>query len=468
MQRLMALIAIWTAKFVFWLVHLSGKGKGSSLPGMIALKIFPGILNWFGGRLPGHVVMITGTNGKTTTSNMLTQVISSRGYSVLSNYEGANLITGVTSVFIRNANLWGHIYGEYIVLEVDEASFPRVSTMIAPDLVIVTNFFQDQLDRYGELETTARMVAGALSQLNKTTIVLNADDPLVVQLGWKSGLKTFYYGLEYSQDLPVAGAGVRDAKYCPLCQAPLNYSRYVYSQLGKFNCSACGFKRPAPDLYLYGVTQKDGLFDGMVAFQDQTYLLSVPAGGVYNLYNAIAALSGAVCLDIEPGPAARVLSQYIPPVGRMDRFEYEDKSILLNLVKNPTGFNQVLTTIISRDGVQDLLIAINDRAADGRDVSWLWDVDFEIMEGLQDKFCSFVCTGQRAEEAAVRLKYAGVPLAKIKVFKNIEQAVDHVLFGNGEAGSMLATYTALWLVESNLLKKAKRVKSHVENMPSVS
>lgn len=469
MRRFMVLVALWAAKAAWWSIRLLGKGKGSSLPGMIALKIFPGILEWFACQPLNGVIMVTGTNGKTTTSNMLAQIMGSEGYSVIANLEGANLITGVTTAFIRNSNLWGKINCEYAVLEVDEASFPVVSSQVLPNVVIVTNFFRDQLDRYGELDTTVKMVAKALTKMSGTKLVLNADDPLVAQFKNSSGLETIYYGLDPAGGGVLSvGADARESKFCPLCGSLLHYSAYNYSQLGDFTCSGCSFHRPVPDIRAFQVTENGDFFRGMVSCRDNVYELSIPARGVYNFYNALAALSGAVCLGIEPALAAGVLRRYLPATGRMDRFEYEGKPLVLNLVKNPTGFNQALTALVNKENVQDVLIAINDNAADGRDISWLWDVDFEVLEKKQGKFLSFICTGQRAEEMAVRLKYAGVSLEKISVSRNIDDAIDRVISGNGETGFLLATYTALWPLEAILTRKAKRVENHVENMPSVS
>lgn len=468
-QRLMMLIALWTAKVAWWLTRMLGRGKGSSLPGMIALKVYPDILKWFAGQPRKGTTMVTGTNGKTTTSNMLAQILSSNGYSVLANREGANLITGVATAFIRASNLWGKINCDFAVLEVDEAAFPVVSSRVHPHTVVVTNFFRDQLDRYGELDTTVRTVGEALGELTGVKLVLNADDPLVAQLKHRSGLKALYYGLDPAKEKIIdVGADAREANFCPFCGTSLHYFAYNYSQLGDFTCPGCGFKRPVPDVKASQVTGNGDLFRGIVSYRGDIFELSIPARGIYNYYNALAALSAALVLGIKPGIAAGVLLNYLPATGRMDRFDYDGKPLLLNLVKNPTGFNQALAALVNQDKRQDVLIAINDNAADGRDISWLWDVDFEVLEETQDKFASFICTGQRAEEMAVRLKYAGVSLEKIFVCGNMEEAVTKVISGNAEMGFLLATYTALWPVEAILSKKAKRVEDRAESLPSVS
>lgn len=468
MRWIMVLLALWTARAAQRLSLTLGKGKGSSLPGMVALKIYPGILRWFAGQSRLGTVMVTGTNGKTTTNNMLAQIISSSGYKVLVNSEGANLITGVTTAFIRSANLWGKIDCDYAVLEVDEAAFPAVAARVHPDTVVVTNFFRDQLDRYGELDTTVGMVARALNNLHGTRLILNADDPLVAQLKQKSGLEAQYFGLDTGLETTQVGAETREAKFCPLCGALLNYKAYNYSQLGDFKCHECGFERPQPHFRAHSVRQAGDLFQGEINWQVKNLELKIPARGVYNFYNALAAVSTAITLNVDPDTAVRALVSYAPAVGRMDRFDYQGKPVLLNLVKNPTGFNQALAALLNQDTLQDVLVAINDNAADGRDISWLWDVDFEVLEENQLRFNKFICTGKRASEMAVRLKYAGVAAEKISIYNNTERAIDAAISGGGKMTFLLATYTALWPVEATLAKKAKRVEGDAQSMPSVS
>jgi len=466
--RLMVLPALWAARIAQWLSKMMGKGKGSSLPGMVALKIYPGILRWFARQPRRGVVMVTGTNGKTTTNNMLAQIMGSGGSKVLANREGANLITGITTAFLRFSNLWGEIDCDYAVLEVDEAAFPAVSKQVSPGTVLVTNFFRDQLDRYGELDTTINMVARALAQMPGTGLVLNADDPLVAQLEKKTALDTIFYGLDTAGDSITVGAETREAKFCPLCGASLAYSTYNYSQLGDFNCPGCGFRRPRPFFRAAGISRRGDFFRGSIHYPGGEFELSVPARGMYNFYNALAAVSAAHALGKDPAEAAEELRNYVPATGRMDYFQYQGKPVMLNLVKNPTGFNQALATLLEREDVLDVLIAINDNAADGRDISWLWDVDFEVLEDNLHRFRNFICTGKRAEEIAVRLKYAGVDPAKIIVLGSMEEAVQTVITGGGGAAFLLATYTALWPVEAILAKKAKRVEDYAQSMSSVS
>ncbi|MCF8010739.1 MAG: MurT ligase domain-containing protein [Clostridiales bacterium] len=451
------------------LSRLLGKGKGSTLPGMIALKIYPGLLHSFSFQLRKGIIIVTGTNGKTTTNNMLAQILAGSGYKVLANLEGANLKKGVTAAFIKAAGLSGKINCDYAVLEVDEGAFPGVVSDIKPQAVVVTNFFRDQLDRYGELDTTIQVVSRALKNTEKVKLVLNADDPLVAQLCKKTGQAAFFYGIDFIET-SITGVieDTKEAKFCPFCGNNLKYNLYHYSQLGDYVCPGCEFRRPEPDINVSRVYKDGNYFYGSMYFDNNNINLSVPAGGVYNYYNALAAFAASVYLGIEPQVSAGVLYNYTSAIGRMDRFFYNDKPVLLNLVKNPTGFNQSLAALLAQERFQNLLIAINDNDADGRDISWLWDVNFEAIEEKENYFNNFICTGKRGEEMAVRLKYAGVSTNKITVEKSLEGAVSAALSQESEVTYLLVTYTALWQVDSILNKKAKRVGYSAESMPSVS
>lgn len=469
MRKLIILVALWMAKSAMWLARVSGKGKGSSLPGMVAIKIYPAILSWFASQLRYGAVMVTGTNGKTTTNNMLASIVKAGGYKVLINHEGANLITGVTTAFIRASDFWGRIKCDYALLEADEAAFPAISARVRPKVVVITNFFRDQLDRYGELGTTIKMIKQALDTMPDVKLVLNADDPLVSGLGQDSANRVLYYGLSTGDFSNVSiGADAREAKLCPLCGQALKYRNYIYSQLGDYSCQKCTFNRPVPGMQACNVDRKKGFYTGLVTSPVGNLELAVPAEGIYNYYNALAALSTSLELKIDPFLGARILRNYVPATGRMERFRYKSKQVILNLVKNPTGFNQALSVLLNQEEMQDVLVAINDNDADGRDISWLWDVDFEILERVQYRFASFICTGKRAAEMAVRLKYAGISTELIYMEEDLEKAVDKVIEGKGQKAFLLTTYTALWPLEAVLVKRAKRVDENVEGMPSVS
>lgn len=457
------ILAIVVARLAMFFSRLTGRGRGSSLPGMLALRIYPGILAHYRHQPRRGVVMVTGTNGKTTTNNMLARILEQAGYRLVANREGANLVTGVTTAFIRSGSLAGRVSCDYAVLEVDEAVFPVVAEWIKPDLVVVTNFFRDQLDRYGELDTTVQKVLQAIKKLPAGELVLNGDDPLVARLARESGFPARFFGVRPAPELSAGASYSREAKFCPFCGTALQYEIYLYSQLGDYSCPNCGFARPNPAVEAVAVHEDETGIGAVVHAPGGPLEIRLPVRGLHNLYNALAALAVAQCLGVKPETAATGLGGYVPATGRMEVFRYRDRRVMLTLVKNPTGFNRALAALIGDPGAgpQEVLIAINDNDADGRDISWLWDVDFEILARYPEKFSRFVCSGQRAEDMALRLKYAGLPVAMVEVEKDYLRAVDTVLNGSGAAVGILATYTALWPVEKILSRRAERVKDHV-------
>jgi UDP-N-acetylmuramyl tripeptide synthase len=457
-MNLRLILAVLVAKTAMFLSRFSGRGRGSSLPGMLALRIYPGLLKHYRHQARRGVIMITGTNGKTTTSNMLSGVLVRAGYTVVANREGANLLTGVTTAFIRAGSVTARVRCDYAVLEVDEAAFPVVTHWIKPGLVVITNFFRDQLDRYGELDTTIGKVLKAIQKLPPSTrLILNADDPLVARFAGETGYPSRFYGVRPVPELAGDAVYSREAKFCPLCGAEFIYSIYLYSQLGDYKCPRCGFARPRPDIEASFVQVGSNGTTARVDGGERDWKIELPVQGMYNLYNALAAFTASLVLGVDPEAALAGLKMYSPATGRMELFAYGDKKVTLTLVKNPTGFNQALAGLIAGKPGQDVMIAINDNDADGRDISWLWDVDFEILAQHLDKFNFFICTGKRAEEMALRLKYAGVPVSALHIERDYQRAIDGVLNGRGAAAGLLATYTALWPVEKILARRAERV-----------
>ena len=281
-------------------------------------------------------------------------------------------------------------------------------------------------------------------------------------------LPPIYYGLGPHRETSARGVGVMEARFCPYCSHELNYKYYHYSQLGEYACHHCGFTRPLPALE--AINAEDGLevVRGTVVYEHEQVDLVLPTGGLHNLYNALAALAAATVAGVSPGAGISHLRSYHVATGRMDRFSHRERPVLLNLVKNPAGFNRGLAALNKAPGSRDVLIAINDNDADGRDVSWLWDVDFEVLGNNHAGYNFFICSGQRGWDMAVRLKYAGIPMDKIMVEGDLEQAVAKALAGQGERVFLLATYTALWPVEKYLQDKAERVMARGQDLSSVS
>lgn len=466
-MKIKLIIAIVAAKLAAFMSQRLG-WKGSSLPGLVARKIYKGILKDLAGQATRGVIMVTGTNGKTTTNNMIASVFKGAGYKVVINQEGANLITGVTTAFIRYAGWFGRIDCDYALLEVDEASFPRVVKEVQPKIVVVNNFFRDQLDRYGELDKTVNLVRDALKTLTEVHLVLNADDPLVAQMQAATGHPATFFGLAPHQRTDSGPRQTRESRFCPCCGQELRYRHYQYSQLGSFFCEGCGFKRPVPQIEALGVKALGTANQCMVKYHGGEVSLSINTPGFYNVYNALAAFSVGYLTGLKPDSITQGLLGYTPAIGRMETFIYKGKPVLLNLVKNPTGYNEGLASLLAMDGTTNVFMAVNDNDADGKDISWLWDVDFEHLAQKHHGMESFVCSGLRGEEMALRLKYAGVPLEKIRVNGDMEAAIKETLEGPGQITYLFSTYTALWPAQKILLGLAVKEDHHAQGLPSVS
>ena len=431
-------VALWVGKIITKGLLVTGK-KGTTLPGKIANWIDPEIMRHLSLAYTDGIIMITGTNGKTTTANLLASIIRQSGEEFAFNQAGANLVTGITGALIQNTRWNGFSRACLALLEVDEATVPKFCEQVSPTLVIVTNFFRDQLDRYGELDTTVRMVKESLPQ--ETLLVLNADDPLVAQFGTDHA-RVIYYGVERTPDSVSESRETREARFCPLCGTELDYTLFHYGQLGIFNCLGCGFHRPVPEILAQDVRPEAGL----LLFREGVTSFTLSLQGYYNLYNALAALTAARQLSLNDDLIERGLREFIPQAGRMERFYLLEGEITLTLVKNPTGFDQVIQTMLGVNKSLRILIGINDLAADGRDISWLWDVNFERLGTHEVSINQVICTGSRAEDIALRLKYAGVSVEKLVIEHNLPEALNRLQAGRSleEAAFVLPTYTLLF------------------------
>lgn len=440
-------LALWSGKVVYFLIKMLGK-KGTTFPGLVALKICPQVIRRLASSYEEGTVIITGTNGKTTTNNLLASILLTAGKKVAFNREGANMLTGITGALLQNTTFTGRTAGTLLLLEVDEATLPGLCKQLTPRLAVVTNFFRDQLDRYGELDTTMRMVKESLPP--ETELILNADDPLVAQIG-TGRANVYYYGAQRLPSSRTESTETREGRYCSHCGHELNYALFHYGQLGIYHCPSCGFERPKPEVEALEVTQDS---TGITFREDRDYHISLQ--GSYNLYNALAAFGAADRLQISREDIQQGLRNYVSDAGRMERFSLPGYQVTLTLVKNPTGFNQVIHTLAEIAKPLRLIIAINDLAADGRDISWLWDVDFEILASMDDRIKQIVCSGLRAEDMALRLKYAGFEEDKIIIEHSLEKAVGLLDSDQGpqdEAVFILPTYTVLFPMREILVRK---------------
>ncbi|TCP52790.1 UDP-N-acetylmuramyl tripeptide synthase [Tumebacillus sp. BK434] len=454
--------AVLAAKMTKKLLTLTGR-KGTTLPGQIALRICPDLLAVYGKLLGQRTVFITGTNGKTTTSNLLVHFLRQDGRNVISNSLGANLIQGIATTLIEGVNFARH-QDQAVVLEVDEATIGNVIGHLQPKAVVVTNFFRDQMDRYGELDTVVDMVGRALKKApNNTTVILNADDPLVTSIA-PEGKTVVYYGIESSQFDSESHSEVRDGKFCRQCGGNLQYSLYHYGQLGFYDCPDCDFTRPIPSV----VAEDVALHAEGIRFQVGSVTGFINSPALYNVYNALAAITASTVFGVQDEVLVREMGYMKTQLGRMERLTSAGgRNLMLTLVKNPTGFNEVLKVVEHEQRPVELVIILNDRYADGTDVSWIWDTNIERLHQFAD-LRRIYCAGTRAEDFAIRLRYADLGSITEIVEPDIacvEQALRDL--PDGHMLYILSTYTSLYNIRDHLLNQGGKELAP-ENRASVS
>ena len=432
----------------------SGRGGGTTLPGRVLLRLAPDAISRLGAQLQDGSVIVSATNGKTTTAGMLAAALRAVGRVPVHNRAGSNMTWGVATALLEQR-------GEEGLFEVDEAWLPRIASELEPRLIVLGNLFRDQLDRYGELEHLADEWAELVAALaGQTGFALNADDPLIADLGRDRELARrpgiTYFGIDDpSQALPELQHAF-DAKHCRRCGAPYVYERAFVGHLGHYSCPRCHADRPQADVAATRI-DLEGMRGSRVTVRtpEGETELRLPLPGLYNVYNALAALTAALRLGIPLERAATALGEMEAVFGRVETIEVEGKAVSILLIKNPAGANEVLRTLLLEAHVSgdprglDLWIALNDRIADGRDVSWVWDADFELLAG---QVRHVACAGTRAAEMAVRLKYAGLPPEAITVEEAIDSSLDRAVAEADGSLFALPTYTAL-LELRNLLAK---------------
>ncbi len=419
----------------------SGRGGGTTLPGRVLLRLEPEALARLGAGLDRGTTIVSATNGKTTTAGMIATALAAEGRQPVHNRAGSNMTWGVATALLEQAGHEG-------LFEVDEAWLPRVVAQLDPSLVVLGNLFRDQLDRYGEMEALAEGWAKTVDERDgRTRFVLNADDPTIADLGRDAAgqprQNVVYFGVEdNAQALPELQHAF-DAKHCRRCGHPYTYERAFVGHLGHYSCDGCDAQRPRPsvvatEIELLGM---EGSRTTLVTPAGETRL-ELPLPGLYNVYNALAAVAAGIELGIAPERIAAALGQMKAAFGRVEQIDVGGKPLSILLIKNPAGANEVLRTLRLEAGGEglDLWIGLNDKIADGRDVSWVWDADFELLEGAVRRV---VCAGSRAPEMALRLKYAGWPQDVIEVEPDVECSLDRAVSTAGERLFALPTYTAL-------------------------
>jgi UDP-N-acetylmuramyl tripeptide synthase len=423
------------ARLIGRLSRLTGKGGGTTLPGRVLLKLDSGALAKLGSGLPHGSTLISATNGKTTTASMLASILISGGRHPVHNRAGSNMTWGVATALLEQT-------GDEGLFEVDEAWLPETATRLQPRAILLGNLFRDQLDRYGETEALAdAWVELARSRAGDTEFILNADDPLVADIGRYSGPGTTYFGIADDSQALAEIQHAHDAKQCRVCGHALDYQRAFVGHLGHYSCPNCGMKRPRPQVYateieLMGMSGVEATIVG----PDGSSRLKLPLPGLYNLYNALGAVATASRLDIPIAESVESLATMKAVFGRVERIQIDQTELSILLIKNPAGANEVIRTLALEPGKLDLWIALNDRIADGRDVSWIWDADFEMLAGHVN---SIVCTGTRGSEMALRLKYGGWSADRITVVEGVGEALGEALGRKPEKLFAMPTYTAL-------------------------
>jgi UDP-N-acetylmuramyl tripeptide synthase len=431
-RAMLTTVEIAAARAVAGLSRRLGRGAGMTVPGKLLSKLDPGAIDRLAMRLPAGTAVISATNGKTTTTAMAAEILRPR-FRLAHNHSGANLVSGVASTLLAAGD------AELGLLEVDEGALPEVLLRVKPRAVCLGNLFRDQLDRYGELELIAERWRAAVMALPETTmLVLNGDDPQVGSLG-----PAVVFGVD---DPTVARPSLQhaaDSKYCIRCGTPYVYRAAYVGHLGDYACPNCGHSRPRLDVVgraveLHGLERVE--FD--LVTRDGTRRVELRVPGLYNVYNALGAAALALSLGVALDDVAAGLSRFNAAFGRFERIAVDDKRLLLLLIKNPAGANEAVRTLVDGGAPHVAVIALNDAIADGRDVSWIWDVDFEpLLEGLE----TVVATGSRAAELGLRLKYGGLAAEKIVVEPELASALDRGLAltpGGGEL-VVLPTYTAM-------------------------
>ena len=440
------------AKLAGAATRAAGRGGGTSLPGRMLLRMQPDAIAQLAGRLPGGSIVISATNGKTTTAAMASAVLERTGARLVHNRAGANMAGGVASALLDAAHVGGQMDGDTGLFEVDEFWLPRVADALHPRALLLGNLFRDQLDRYGELDAIAdRWAAVVAAQPAGTKLVLNADDPVVADLGTTS--EPVYFGIDDDRLALPALQHAADSKHCRRCGHAYVYDAAYLGHLGRYHCPNCGAHRPEPqvvarDVELHGVRSARFALHTPVGQAE----VDLPLPGLYNVYNALGAAALGFALDVPLDDVVAGLEAVAPAFGRAEVVQAGGRDLVLLLVKNPAGANEVLRTLVLENGQLDLLGLLNDRTADGHDVSWVWDADFEL---LAPRLRTMTCGGTRAAELAVRMKYAGADPETLRVEHQLEVALDAALAGGDPARPLYAlpTYTALLELRELLVRR---------------
>ena len=441
-MRLRRIAAIWAAKIAQTASVRLFHRQGVTWAGKIAMRLCPDILKELASQVRGEIYVVCGTNGKTTTNNMLCAALEAEGKKVVCNHTGSNMLNGVVAAFVLAAGWSGRLDADCACVEIDEASTRRVFPYFKPDYMVLTNLFRDQLDRYGEIDITMDILKKAMRSAPDMTVIVNGDDALSAFLAMDAGNRYVTYGINEKVTDDEGSHEIREGRFCKRCGAPLHYDFYHYSQLGVYRCTSCDFRRPDIDFNASDIEVGDHL-----AFTVEGRRITANYRGFYNIYNILAAYAAARAAGEELAHFNGMLASFNPENGRMERFCVKGTQITLNLAKNPAGFNQNISAVMQDQEKKDIIIVINDNAQDGIDVSWLWDVDFDRFR--ETDVNGITVSGIRCQDMRLRLKYVDIPsMLEADVEKAICERVEN---GCGNL-YVLVNYTALFSTR-NVLKR---------------
>ena len=444
MKKLRVFLACLLCRLTRWGIRLLGRG-GTSLPGKVALKVCPGLLTELGRGV--DTLVLTGTNGKTTTAGMLRHMLDAAGTDYFSNRSGANLKSGIAAEFVRNASLTGRMKKKLAVIECDEGNFPAVAEALQPRVILVTNLFRDQLDRYGEVSHTREYLYRGIQNAPDAAVCLNADCSLTASLGWDVPNDVVYYGVDgVSSDTEP---NVSDAPHCLACGERYAYRRHTFAHLGDWYCPGCGRSRPAPEVAAESVEPLPGA-GSRIALRtpegERTVGLALPA--LYNVYNALSALTAARAMDWDVEACADSLGDFSAAFGRMESMTVNDTPVQVVLVKNPAGCDRALEYLASLGDDVLPVFCLNDNLNDGTDISWIWDADYEALFARR-QYERMGVWGIRAEDMRLRLKYAGAADGAIQVYATLDGLAEAVAHA-GKPAVVLPNYTAMLTVRDKL------------------
>lgn len=437
MNRVRFYTALVLARLTYLAIKLLHRSSGTSFVGMMTLKVCPDFLAHCRKYIKNNAITISGTNGKTTTSGLVAHIFEENQNTIIHNVKGANMLTGIANVFALNIKPFKRF--DYAVIESDEAYLTKLYDYFKADYLLVTNLFRDQLDRYGELSTTASFIQNAIDKNKELKLILNADDPLVTNFG--KGKNAIYYGfeeVEFCSEIHNATSNAPTEVFNCICGKPLQYNKQFFAQEGHYYCAKCGFKRPEPNYKGYVKIYSD-YSELKIRHNNKDFEFKINLVGLYNAYNVLGAVACAMENGIDYQTIKKAVSTYKSIFGRAERRIINGHKTLIQLIKNPTGASEVLKTV---DLSSNIVIAINDNYADGRDISWLWDSDFEQLKNAQKLV---ITSGIRAKDMATRLKYAGIPQEKIIVEEDIKSAIALAAKSDNieERITILPSYTAL-------------------------